>query len=453
MTIKDVTICGAGLVGSLLAIYLGKKGHRISVYERRPDMRKTTIDGGRSINLALSNRGWKALESVGVGEDIRRMAIPMYRRVMHDREGNLSFQPYGKEGEAIYSVSRGGLNARLMELAEDTGHVNIHFDEKCTDVNLDEGETHFENYLSGEERVVKSDLVFGTDGAFSAVRAVMQKSDRFNYSQEYIEHGYKELSIPPDSNGNHQLEREALHIWPRGNYMLIALPNPDGSFTCTLFFPFEGDPGFSKLDTVDKARAFFREDFADAYKLMPDFDSEWEENPTSSLVIIRCYPWVSDSAKVALLGDASHAIVPFYGQGMNSGFEDCTVLDELINQHSDNWAMILEEFQKSRKPDADAIADLAMRNFVEMRDLTGDPDFLLQKKIEKKFHLKYPDKWIPLYSMVTFTHIRYSRALKEGKRQDAIMDQVMALPGIHDKWDSGEVEQLMLRLTEESVTA
>ncbi|MGB0178266.1 MAG: FAD-dependent oxidoreductase, partial [Owenweeksia sp.] len=384
MTAKNVTICGAGLVGSLLAIYLGKKGHRVSIYERRPDMRKTTIDGGRSINLALSNRGWKALEAVGVGEDIKRMAIPMYRRVMHDREGQLSFQAYGKEGEAIYSVSRGGLNARLMQLAEDTGNVHIHFDEKCTDVDLNSGESHFENYLSGEESTVKSDLLFGTDGAFSAVRAAMQKTDRFNYSQEYIEHGYKELSIPPDSDGNHKLEREALHIWPRGNYMLIALPNPDGSFTCTLFFPFEGSPSFSTLDTLDKARSFFREDFGDAYELMADFDQEWETNPTSSLVIIRCYPWVSSTSKVILLGDASHAIVPFYGQGMNSGFEDCTVLHELLSEYGDdNWEQVLEEFQKSRKPDADAIADLAMRNFVEMRDLTGDPDFLLQKKIEK----------------------------------------------------------------------
>ena len=453
MTTKDITICGAGLVGSLLAIYLGKKGHRVNVFERRPDMRQTTIDGGRSINLALSNRGWKALEAVGVGENIRKMSIPMYRRVIHDREGKLSYQPYGKEGEAIYSVSRGGLNARLMQLAEETGNVNIHFDERCVDVDLDQAVAVFENYLSGENTRSQADLVFGADGAFSAVRAVMQKTDRFNYSQQYIEHGYKELSIPPDADGKHRMEREALHIWPRGNYMLIALPNPDGSFTSTLFFPFEGDPSFSTLDAVAKARVFFEQDFADALKLMPDFDQEWEGNPTSSLVIIRSYPWVSESGRVAILGDASHAIVPFYGQGMNSGLEDCTVLNDLIAEHGDNWGLLLDDFQKNRKPDADAIADLAMRNFVEMRDLTGDSAFLLQKKIEKRFYEKYPDRWIPLYSMVTFTHIRYSVALREGKRQDAIMERVMALPGIEGKWDSDEVEQLMLKLTENRVTA
>ncbi len=446
MSTKKISISGAGLVGSLLAIYFGKKGHEVSVYERRPDMRKTTIDGGRSINLALSNRGWKALEAVGAGENIRKMAIPMYRRVMHDREGKLTFQPYGKDGEAIYSVSRGGLNARLMELAEEAGNVHFHFDEKCTEVDLDKGEVTFENYLSGEESKVQADMIFGADGAFSAVRAVMQKTDRFNYSQEFIEHGYKELSIPPGPEGKHQLEREALHIWPRGNYMLIALPNPDGSFTCTLFFPFEGNPSFAMLDTTEKAREFFQQEFGDALDLMPHFDEEWKENPTSSLVIIRCYPWVSDSKKVTLIGDASHAIVPFYGQGMNSGFEDCTVLNDLMVQYGDDWDTILQKFQESRKPDADAIADLAMRNFVEMRDLTGDPRFLLQKKVEKHFHEKHPELWTPLYSMVTFSHIRYSVALAEGKKQDAIMDKVMALPGIEDKWDSPEVEQLILEL-------
>jgi kynurenine 3-monooxygenase len=332
-----------------------------------------------------------------------------------------------------------------MELAEDTGNVKINFNEKCTDIDLKSGETVFENYQSGKETKVNSDLMFGTDGAFSAVRSAMQKTDRFSYSQEYIEHGYKELTIPPNADGTFKMEREALHIWPRGNYMLIALPNPDGSFTCTLFFPFEGDPSFSELDSVNKAREFFDQEFKDALDLMPDFDKEWEENPTSSLVIIRCYPWVK-SNKITILGDASHAIVPFYGQGMNSGFEDCTVFNELMTEHGEDWDTILDKFQKSRKPDADAIADLAMRNFVEMRDLTGDPKFLLQKKIEAKFSTKHPDKWIPLYSMVTFSHIRYSEALKEGKRQDRIMEKVMGLANIEEKWDSQEVEDLMLSL-------
>ncbi len=445
MSAKNITIAGAGLVGSLMAAYFGKKGYNVNVYERRPDMRKTTIDGGRSINLALSNRGWKALDGVGIGEEVRKVAIPMYRRVMHAADGQLSFQPYGKEGQAIYSVSRGGLNALLMEEAEKFESVNFHFNQKCDEVDAETGAATFSSYITGENEEVKSDLLVGTDGAFSAVRSAMVKNDRFNYSQHYIEHGYKELSIPANADGTHQLEREALHIWPRGNFMLIALPNPDGSFTCTLFLAFEGKYSFENINGLSGARAFFEEHFKDALDLMPDFDEEWTENPTSSLVIIRCYPWTKNG-KVALMGDASHAIVPFYGQGMNSGFEDCTVLNELMLQHGEDWDTILKEFEQQRKPDADAIADLAMRNFVEMRDLTGNPEFLLRKKIEAKFAAKYPEKWMPLYSMVTFSHIRYSEALKEGQRQDAIMAEVMAMPDIADRWDSGEVEKRMLEL-------
>lgn len=445
MSQKKVTICGAGLVGSLLAIYLGKRGHQVELFERRPDMRANLIDGGRSINLAMSHRGWKALDGVGVGEEIRKISIPMYRRVMHDQKGNLSFQQYGKEGQAIYSVSRAGLNARLMDLAESTGNAKINFNERCTNVDFDSASATFKNYETAKSSTAEADLIFGTDGAFSAVRSVFQKQDRFNYSQEYIEHGYKELSIPANEDGSHKMEKEALHIWPRGNYMLIALPNPDGTFTCTLFFPFEGNPSFSEINSTEKARIFFQEQFGDALEIMPNFDKEWDENPTSSLVIIRCYPWVKNS-KVTILGDASHAIVPFYGQGMNSGFEDCSVLEELLSENGEDWPLVLEEFQKSRKPDADAIADLAMRNFVEMRDLTGDPTFLLRKKIENRFYGKYPQKWMPLYSMVTFSHIRYSDAFKEGVRQDGIMAEVMALPNIESKWDSQEVEDLMLNL-------
>jgi kynurenine 3-monooxygenase len=438
---KKITIAGAGLVGSLLSIYLKQKGHEVSVYERRPDMRKTTIDGGRSINLALSNRGWKALEGVGIGPEIKKIAIPMYGRAIHAVDGDLTFQPYGKANEAIYSVSRSGLNARLMQLAEEQG-VHFYFDEKCVGADLEAGLASFNNYLSGETREVAGDLLFGADGAFSAVRSQLQKTDRFSYSQEYIEHGYKELEIPAAADGSHQMEKEALHIWPRGNYMLIALPNPNGSFTCTLFFPFEGKPSFGSLPTAKEARSFFEKQFADALALMPNFDAEWEENPTSSLVIIRCWPWAK--GKTALIGDASHAIVPFYGQGMNSGFEDCTVLNELMEAHGDDWEQIFASFEKLRKPDADAIADLAMRNFVEMRDLTGQAAFLLQKKIEAKFSSKYPEKWLPLYSMVTFSHIRYSEALAEGKKQDAIMERIMALPNIEEVWDSAEVEEMML---------
>lgn len=444
---KNITIAGAGLVGSLLSLYLAKRGHKVSIYERRPDARKTLIDGGRSINLALSDRGLQALAGVGLDQAVlAEMAIPMYRRVMHDRQGQLSFQAYGKEGQAIHSVSRGGLNKRLVEEAEKAG-VQIHFEQACQAVNLEAAEARFRD-SGGRESKVEADLLFGADGAFSAVRSAMQKTDRFSYSQQYIEHGYKELTIPAGPEGAFQMEKNALHIWPRGSYMLIALPNPDGSFTCTLFIAYEGSPSVAELDSLAKARNFFREQFPDALALMPHFDQEWESNPTSSLVIIRCWPWTRHG-KVALIGDASHAIVPFYGQGMNSGFEDCHVLAGLIDQHGDQWPAIFAEYERLRKPDGDAIADLAMRNFVEMRDLTGDPEFLLQKKIEARFAERHPDKWTPLYSMVTFSpHLRYSEALALGKKQDALMAEIMARPNIHQDWDSPAVEAAMLQLAE-----
>ncbi|QNR25292.1 FAD-dependent oxidoreductase [Croceimicrobium hydrocarbonivorans] len=444
---KNISIAGAGLVGSLLSLYLAKRGHKVEIFERRPDARKNLLDGGRSINLALSDRGLQALAKVGLEEKVlKEMAIPMYGRVMHSREGKLTYQPYGKEGQAINSVSRAGLNMLMMDEAEKRG-VKIHFSQACADVDLENASAVYRN-REGEERKVESDLLFGADGAFSAVRSIMQKTDRFSYSQEYIEHGYKELEIPAGPNGEFLLEKNALHIWPRGSYMLIALPNPDASFTCTLFFPMDGEVSFASLDTVDKARSFFEKEFADALDMMPNFDRDWQENPDSSLVIIRCFPWTRN-AKVALIGDASHAIVPFYGQGMNAGFEDCFVLDRLMDEYGDDWEGLLKAYEVERKPDADAIADLAMRNFVEMRDLTGDPEFLLRKKIEVRFSEKYPEKWSPLYSLVTFSpEVRYSDAIALGKRQDELMAEIMSMPNIHENWDSPEVEERMLALAE-----
>jgi kynurenine 3-monooxygenase len=444
---KNISIAGAGLVGSLLSIYMAKRGHNVNIYEGRADARAANMGGGRSINLALSDRGLKALAGVGLDQKVLdKMSIPMYRRVMHDKGGNLSFQAYGKEGQAINSVSRSGLNAMLMNEAENNG-VNINFEQRCKGIDLETASARFEN-PSGESLEVNSDLLFGADGAYSAVRKAMVRTDRFSYSQEYIDHGYKELTIPAGKNGEFLMEKNALHIWPRGSYMLIALPNPDASFTCTLFFPYDGDPSFSSLDTTAKARAFFEDHFADALALMPDFDEEWEANPNSSLMIVRCFPWTRNG-KVALIGDASHAIVPFYGQGMNSGFEDCTELSRLMDEYGDDWDGLFKAYELERKPDGDAIADLAMRNFVEMRDLTGDANFLLRKKIEAKFSSKYPNKWTPLYSLVTFSaDIRYSEALALGKKQDALMAEIMAISNIHEIWDSAEVEQKMLALAE-----
>ncbi|MHB8259680.1 MAG: FAD-dependent oxidoreductase [Bacteroidia bacterium] len=439
---KQINIVGAGLVGSLLSIYLAKRGHKINIYERRPDMRKTTISAGKSINLALSDRGWRGLQGVGIADEIKKIAIPMYGRFIHNRDGSNTFFPYGKKDQAIYSVSRGEINMRLMDLAEQQANVKIHFNERCTNIDRASLTAHFENESTKQASSSKSDLLFGADGAFAASRLNMQlNSDRFEYNQHYIEAGYKELIIPPGKNGEFLLEKNALHIWPRGSFMMIALPNPDGNFTCTLFLPFEGEKSFSKLKTKEAVKKFFDEEFPSAVPLMPTLLDDFMNNPVSSLVTVKCFPWTFDN-KIALIGDAAHAIVPFYGQGMNCGFEDCVVLDELITKHKENWEAIFPEYQTLRKPDGDAIADLAIANFVEMRDKTTDPTFLLQKKIEARFNDRHPEKWIPLYSMVTYSpHIRYSTALKEGQRQQLIMDRIMKMPDIDKKWDSDEVEK------------
>ncbi len=436
---KNISIIGAGLVGSLLGIYLRKRGHPVTIYERRPDMRAADAVAGRSINLALSDRGIKALEEVGIMDEIRSIAIPMHGRRIHNLDGTTAYQPYGQEGQFINSVSRATLNMKLMDLAEKEG-VEIIFEKKLSHINWKENELYFEGASA-----CKSDLIFGSDGAYSAARLTHQlQHERFQYEQFYIDFGYKELTIPAGSNGEFLVEKNALHIWPRGNYMLIALPNMDGSFTCTLFFPFEGNPSFESLDSPAKVREFFDETFTDASKLMPRLETEFFDNPTASLVTVKCYPWIRGE-QFALIGDAAHALVPFFGQGMNCGFEDCSVLDHLLVKHGNNWAEVLVEFQSLRKPDADAIADLALENFIEMRDKVGDPAFLLQKKIENAFSKKYPDKWIPAYAMVTFSpDMRYSEALKRGRDQQRIMDKVMKLPGINESWHSQEVEQLML---------
>jgi kynurenine 3-monooxygenase len=442
---KNITIIGGGLVGSLLSIYLSGRGHKVNVYERRGDMRKAKMAAGRSINLALSDRGWKGLEGAGIGDAIRKVAIPMYGRMIHSVSGELTFQPYGKGNQAIWSVSRGGLNCELMDIAEQNSNVKFYFNERCTHIDLKTASSYFENQTNHKPTESKSDIVFGADGAFSAARLQMQLSiDGFNYSQYYLEHGYKELSIPPATEGGWQMEKNALHIWPRGGYMLIALPNIDGSFTCTLFFPQHGEPSFASLTDSEKVQSFFEKIFPDALQLMPALRDDFFHNPTGSLVTVKCFPW-HYSDKLCLIGDAAHAVVPFYGQGMNCGFEDCTVLDSLLKSN-DNWETIFSEFDKLRKPNSDAIADMAVDNFIEMRDKVGDKKFLLRKKIEAWFSDKHPGKWIPQYTMVTFSpDIPYADAQKGGRQHDAIMNRVMEIPGIEEKWNSKEVEELILQ--------
>ena len=429
---KHIAIVGAGLVGSLLGIYLCQRGYKVTVLERRPDMRTNKLLAGRSINLALSNRGIRALEEVGLADTIKKIAIPMHGRMMHDILENLTFQPYGKQGEFINSVSRSSLNVVLMNAAEAAG-AKLHFNQRVMQIDTEKTSIRAASQLN-EISEYTFDLIIGADGAFSTVRQSLQTCDRFDFSQSYIDHGYKELHIPAGAAGEFQLEENTLHIWPRQRYMMIALPNPDGSFTCTLFFPFEGNPSFQTLQTDDSMRSFFTSTFPDATRLMPTLPDDFFSNPTSSLVTMKCYPWVHN--KTLLIGDAAHAVVPFYGQGMNAGFEDCRILNSMLDIYT-NWDDVLAAFQKQRKPDTDAIAQLALDNFIEMRDLVADADFLLRKKIEARLYTLYPDKWIPLYSMVTFhDDIRYSEAYTISRSQIKIMNEVMSRPGIQNQWES-----------------
>lgn len=440
---KQATIVGAGLVGSLWAVYLSKAGYKVKIYEARGDLRTTDISAGKSINLALSTRGWKAFKTVGVDKEIEKIAIPMYGRTMHDEEGNLTFQPYGKEGQAIYSVSRAGINCKMMDIAEQYGDAEIFYHERCIGADLENGIVYLENTQTGERSEVQSDVVFAADGAFSGMRYnAMQKLDRFQYSQKYIEDGYRELLLPANPDGSYKMDINSLHIWPRGRFMLIALANEDGSFTCTLFMPHENDANsFSNLTSREKVENFFKTTFPDFYEMMPDVADAWEDHPLSSLAIIRCYPWTH--GKVALMGDAAHATVPFYGQGMNAGFEDCTVMWELMQEHGDDWTTIFQRYQESRKPNGDAVQDLSLDNYYVMRDYVADPEFLLQKRFEKRISELYPDDYIPLYSQVSFSHIPYAEAYKKGKEQDAYIKSIMKENDISGMIDNGEIDELI----------
>ena len=443
---QKIAVVGSGLVGSLLAIYLRKAGHEVHVYDRSPDIRKVQFSG-RSINLAMSNRGWKALDAVGIGGTIREIAIPMDKRAIHLVD-KLNFQNYGQEGESIYSISRGILNRKMIDLAEAEG-AHFFFEQKIWDVSLDDAILHSGETERGIWEDKKYDIVFGADGAFSRIRHRMQRQSMFDYSQEFLPIGYKELNIPANTDGTHKLDKNSFHIWPRGEYMLIALPNLDGSFTCTLFMPFEGENSFTSLKNIDSVVSFFEKNLPDTIDVIPKLAEDFFKNPTSTLVTMKCFPWTYKD-KVALIGDASHAIVPFYGQGMNAGFEDITVLNEMIEKYGDDWEAIFSEYQKSRKPNADAIAELSYRNFIEMSSKTADENFLLQKKIEKLFSDRYPEKWIPLYSRVTFSDRPYTEALAIGDYQNEIMGEVLKMKDIDRIWDSEAVENKILELLNEN---
>jgi kynurenine 3-monooxygenase len=420
---QSITLVGAGLTGPLLAISLVQRGFRVQIYERRPDMRRVRASAGRSINLAVSTRGIHALREAGLWDEMRRIIVPMKGRMMHSLTGELTFQPYGKnDTEVINSISRADLNVALMNAAEARG-VTIHFGERCIGFDAATGATRFCKEETGRETTVESEVVIGTDGSASAIRQKMQKLGEFNLSQEYLDYAYKELTIAAGPGGKHVLEPNALHIWPRGSYMLIALPNIDGTFACILFLPSEGKESFATLDTGEKAAPFFNDKFPDAFPLMPQLKENYSKNPTGAMVTIKCSPWHVDG-KALLLGDAAHAIVPFFGQGMNCAFEDCTLFLELLDRQGPDWPRLFADFERARKTNTDAIADLALENFIEMRDRVADPRFLFKKKVELALEAKYPRLFVPKYAMVTFHRVPYSVALARGKIQDRLLTEL-----------------------------
>jgi kynurenine 3-monooxygenase len=414
---QSITIVGAGLGGALMAVFLGRAGHRVRVYERRPDPRKGPAGRGRSINLAISTRGLAALTRVGLKDKLLEVAVPMRGRMVHAIDGALTFQPYGHEAHhVIHSVSRAGLNRLLVETAEAMPNVEVHFGRRCLDVDLERASATFSNIETGASFPVAADLLIGADGAFSEVRLAMQKTDRFEYSQTFLEHGYKELVIPPKDGGGFRMERNALHIWPRGGFMMIALPNVDGSYTCTCFWPFTGDNSFASLKTPEAVRSYFSATFPDAVPMMPTLEEDFLANAVGSLVTVRCAPW-NFRNRAVLLGDAAHAIVPFYGQGANAAFEDCIVLDECLRESPRDTAEALGAYAERRKRHADALAELATGNFLEMRDKTASKMFLIGKKVEKILAKLLPGRFVPLYYMVTFSRTPYADAVGRAKRQ------------------------------------
>lgn len=414
------TLIGSGLAGALLAVYLGRAGHRVRLYERRSDPTAGQFVGGRSINLAISARGLAALEQVGLADAVLAEAIPMRGRMIHGPAGDLHFQPYDKDpAKCINSIGRGRLNTLTLDAAKKHANVEVHFNHKCVDAELDGPTAIVLDTETNQTIRAEGAILIGVDGAFSAVRRAMQRLDRFDYSQSYLRHGYKELTIPPGPDGRHRMERNALHIWPRRRFMMIALPNPDGSFTCTLFYPFEGPDSFAALRTDDDVRRFFDAQFPDAAPLMPTLVEDFKANPTGSMLTIRCRPW-HVAGKVALLGDAAHAVVPFYGQGANAAFEDCIILNDCMERHAPDWRRVFDAYESERKPHADAIADLALENFIEMRDRTASRAFRAKKMTERALHRLLPGWYVPLYSMVSFSRIPYAEARSRARRQNRI---------------------------------
>ena len=435
---EKITVIGGGLSGPVMAMYLAKKGIRVDIYERRPDMRKENISAGRSINLAISKRGITALEEIGVFHKISSQIIPMYGRKIHNIDESTRFLPYGRPDQYINSVSRSDLNILLLTEAEKTGQIRFLFQHSCSGMDLESGTVFFNNEVNGDQKTLQGTPVIAADGSGSAVRESMIKSGYLSGSFDPLGHSYKELSIPPDKSGEFQLEPNALHIWPRGKFMLIALPNMDRSFTVTLFLPNIGDISFSTVRSLDDLNSLFEKNFPDVLDIMPSLKTDYFSNPTGKLGTVRCSQWnVNESV---LIGDAAHAVVPFFGQGMNASFEDCTVLNQMLDS-SVNWKDLFESFSKKRKIDGDAIADMALENYIEMRDSVNKDRFLNERDLERQLELKYPDQFISRYSMVSFHQIPYSTVQVRGAIQQEILDWILDNETVDTPVTAEEIEK------------
>ncbi|HMZ79013.1 MAG TPA: NAD(P)/FAD-dependent oxidoreductase [Acidobacteriota bacterium] len=416
------TVVGSGLAGCLMAVYLAQRGYKVTLFERNDDMRDRPVPRGRSINLALSRRGINALQEVGIGDKLMELAIPMRGRMIHSPTGQLTFQPYGKnDQEAIYSISRNALNVALINLAETYPNVEVFFNHKCLGADLNRTTITLEDQITKEVKTVSAEMVVGADGAYSAIRDTMQvRTERFDYSQQFLSHGYKELTIPALPDGSHALDKNALHIWPRHDFMMIALPNLDGTFTCTLFFPHQGPMSFESLKNPEEVRRFFTLHFPDAVPIMPTLVEDFFHNPTGAMVTVRCAPW-HYRGRFVLTGDAAHAVVPFYGQGMNASFEDCSVLNACMDMHGEDWPAVFEAYQSRRKRNTDVLSELAIANYLEMRDKVASPWFLMKKKLDNVLATLLPGVYLPLYTMVSFTLIPYADAVERAHKQDRIL--------------------------------
>ncbi len=417
----DFTIVGAGLAGAVMAAYLGQAGRSVELFERRADPRRGGYAGGRSINLALSTRGIHALREIGVADEVLAQAVPMRGRMIHARDGRTVFQPYDKDPtRCINSVSRGGLNVAVLNALQKCPSVRVHFGRRCVDADLDAPAAELVSADESQRLRSSGRVLIAADGAFSAIRGAMQRRERFNYSQTYEAHGYKELTIPPAAAGGFRLEANALHIWPRHSYMMIALPNHDGSYTCTLFWPLDGPHSFDALRSDDDVRRYFECEFPDAVPHMPTLVDDYRHNPVGVLMTVRCGPWFHRD-KVVMLGDAAHAVVPFYGQGMNCAFEDCSELAACLRRSGPDLTGAFQSYYLARKENADALADLAVANFVEMRDKTASRAFRAYKRIDRTLHALLPGWYTPLYTMVSFTRIPYAEARRRAARQDRVV--------------------------------